>query len=134
MSSGRRSRPSLEMPSARPTTVAFAVAGQIARSDVPALCGQVAVLLETSGAEVAVCDVGALAADAAAIDAICRIQLAVRRAGRRLVLRGAADDLLDLLAFVGVAGVLGIEPWWQSEQWKQRVGVEEERELGDPPA
>jgi hypothetical protein len=134
MSSGRHGRPSFKMPSARPTTVDFAVAGPIARADVPALCGQVAVLLEASGADVAVCDVGTLAPDAVAIDAICRIQLAVRRAGRRLVLRGAADDLLDLLAFMGVAGALGIEPWGQAEEREERLGVEEERELDDPPA
>jgi len=122
------------MSSARPTTVAFAVAGPIARADVPALCGQVAAVLRTSGAEVVVCDVAGLEADAVAIDALARIQLAVRRMGRRLMVRDAADDLLDLLAFAGVAGVLGIEPWGQTEQREQRLGVEEERELGDPPA
>jgi hypothetical protein len=122
------------MPSARPTTVAFAVAGPIARADIPALCRRVAMLLETSGADIALCDVTELPADAAAVDAVARIQLAARRMGRRLVLREAADDLLDLLAFVGVAGALGIEPWRQAEEREERGGVEEERELGDPPA
>ena len=122
------------MPSARPTTVAFAVAGPIARADIPALCGRVAMLLETSGADIALCDVTELPANAAAVDAVARIQLAARRMGRRLVLREAADDLLDLLAFVGVAGALGIEPWRQAEEREERGGVEEERELGDPPA
>jgi len=122
------------MPSARPTTVAFAVAGPIARADVPALCGHVAALLEATGADVALCDVAALPADAVAVDALARIQLATRRMGRRLELRGAADDLLDLLSFVGVAGALGIEPWRQAEEREERLGVEEERELGDPPA
>jgi hypothetical protein len=122
------------MPSARPTTVAFAVAGPIARAEVPALCGHVAALLDATGADVALCDVAALPADAVAVDALARIQLATRRMGRRLELRGAADDLLDLLAFVGVAGPLGIEPWRQAEEREQRLGVEEERELGDPPA
>jgi hypothetical protein len=122
------------MPSARPTTVAFAVAGPIARADIPALCRRVAMLLETSGADIALCDVTELPANAAAVDAVARIQLAARRMGRRLVLREAADDLLDLLAFVGVAGALGIEPWRQAEEREERGGVEEERELGDPPA
>ncbi len=122
------------MPSARPTTVAFAVAGPIARADVPALCGDVAALLEATGADVALCDVAALPADGAAVDALARIQLAARRMGRRLEVRGAADDLLDLLAFVGVAGALGIEPWRQPEEREERLGVEEEGELGDPPA
>jgi ABC-type transporter Mla MlaB component len=122
------------MPSARPTTVAFAVAGPIARADIPALCGRVARLLESSGADIALCDLTGLAVDAAAVDAVARIQLAARRMGRRLVLREAADDLLDLLAFVGVAGALGVEPWRQAEEREERGGVEEERELGDPPA
>jgi hypothetical protein len=122
------------MPSARPTTVAFAVAGPIARADIPALCRRVAMLLETSGADIALCDVTELPVNAAAVDAVARIQLAARRMGRRLVLREAADDLLDLLAFVGVAGALGIEPWRQAEEREERGGVEEERELGDPPA
>jgi hypothetical protein len=122
------------MPSARPITVAFAVGGPIARADVPALCGHVAALLETTGADIALCDVAGMPADAATVDTVARIALAARRMGRRLVLREAADDLLDLLAFVGVAGALGIEPWRQAEEREERVGVEEERELGDPPA
>jgi STAS domain len=122
------------MSSARPTTIAFAVAGPIARTDVPVICGQVAALLQSSGAEIVVCDVAELGADAAALDAVARIGLAVRRKGRRLVLRDAAEDLLDLLAFAGVAGALGIEPRRQAEEREQRLGVEEEGELGDPPA
>jgi hypothetical protein len=106
------------MPSARPTTVAFAVAGPIARADIPALCGRVAALLDATDA----------------VDAVARIALTARRRGRRLVLRDAAGDLLDLLAFTGVAGALGIEPWREAEQREQCVGVEEECELGDPPA
>ena len=122
------------MPSARPTTVVFAVAGPVARADLPAICGDIVAVLEATGADVALCDVGALPADAAAVDALARIQLAAQRTGRRVVLRHVADDLRDLLAFVGLAGVLRIEPGGQSEQREQRVGVEEERELDDPPA
>jgi ABC-type transporter Mla MlaB component len=122
------------MPSARPTTVVFAVAGPMARADLPAICGDVVALLEATGADVALCDVGALPADASAVDALARIQLAAGRIGRQVVLRHVADDLRDLLAFVGLASVLRIEPRGQSEQREQRVGVEEERELDDPPA
>jgi hypothetical protein len=134
MSSQPLRRPTSQMPSARPTTVVFAVAGPIARADLPAICGGVAALLEATGADVALCDVGTLPADAVAVDALARIQLAARRMGRQVVLRHAADDLRDLLAFVGLGGVLGIEPRGQSEQREQRVGVEEERELDDPTA
>jgi len=122
------------MPHSRPTTVAFAVAGPIARADIPALCGRVAALLDATDADVVLCDATTLPADAATVDAVARIALAARRMGRRLVLRDAADDLIDLIAFIGVAGALGIEPWRQAEEREQRLGVEEERELGDPPA
>jgi hypothetical protein len=122
------------MPSVRPTTVVIAVAGPIARADLPAICGDVAALLEATGADVALCDVGGLPADLVAIDALARIQLAARRKGRQVVLRHAADDLRDMLALVGLAGALRIEPGGQAEQRKQGVGVEEERELDDPPA
>ena len=122
------------MPSVRPTTVVIAVAGPIARADLPAICGDVAALLEATGADVALCDVGGLPADLVAIDALARIQLAARRKGRQVVLRHAADDLRDMLAFVGLAGALRIEPGGQAEQRKQGVGVEEEGELDDPPA
>jgi hypothetical protein len=134
MSSEPSGRPTFQMHSARPTTVDFAVAAPIARADVPALCRNVAALLEAAGADVALCDVASLPADAVAVDALARIQLAVRRMGCRLVLRHPADELCDLLAFVGLAAPLGIEPGRQAEEREQRVGVEEERELGDPPA
>jgi ABC-type transporter Mla MlaB component len=122
------------MPSARPTTVVFDVAGPIARADLPALCGRVAALLERTGADVAMFDVAALPADAVAVDALARIQLAARRLGRQIVLRHVTDELHDLMAVVGLDGVLRIEPRGQAEQREQRVGVEEERELDDPPA
>ena len=122
------------MPSARPTTVAFAVAGPIARADLPAICRDIAALLEATGADVALCDVEALSADAVAVDALARIQLAARRMGRDVALRHVAEDLRDLLTFVGLAGALRIEPRGQAEQRKQRLGVEEERELDDPSA
>ena len=122
------------MPSARPTTVVFAVAGPIARVDLPAICGAFATLLEATDADVALCDVGALSADAVTVDALARIQLAARRMGREVVLRHVADDLRDLLAFVGLTAALRIEPGGQAEQREQRLGVEEERELDDPSA
>jgi ABC-type transporter Mla MlaB component len=122
------------MPSARPTAVVFAVAGPVARADLPAICGHVAALLEATGADVALCDVGALSADAVAIDALARIQLAAQRMGRQVVLRHVTDELCALMALAGLDAVLRIEPRGQFEQREQRVGVEEERELDDPPA
>ena len=77
-------------------------------------------------------DVSVLAADVLTVDALARLQLSARRRGRRLRLRDASGELQDLIAFVGLSEVLGVELQRQSEQREQRVGVEEERELDDP--
>jgi hypothetical protein len=79
-------------------------------------------------------DVSALDPDAATIDVLARLQLGSRRSGLELRLRNASGELQELLAFVGLDEVLCVEAGGQPEQREQRVGVEEERELGDPPA
>jgi hypothetical protein len=53
-----------------------------------------------------VCDVGALAPDAAAVDALARLQLTTKRLGYEIRLRNASVDLQDLLDFVGLRVVL----------------------------
>jgi len=81
-----------------------------------------------------VCDVGALAPDAAAVDALARLQLTARRLGYEICLRDASVDLRDLLDFIGLRDVLRVEAEGQAEQREQALGVEEERELDDPPS
>jgi STAS domain len=80
-----------------------------------------------------ICDVGALAPDVTAVDALARLQLTARREGLELRLQGASRELRDLLAFAGLDGVLRVEPRRQPEQREERLGVEEERHLDDPP-
>jgi hypothetical protein len=79
-----------------------------------------------------VCDVGALAPDAAAIDALARLQLVARGLGLEIRLRHASNELLGLLAFVGLSEVLRVETGGQPEEREERLGAEEERELDDP--
>ena len=86
------------------------------------------------GPRTILCDASALDPDAATIDALARLQLGSRRVGLELRLRNASGELQELLAFVGLEEVLRLEAGGQSEQREQRVGVEEERELRDPPA
>jgi ABC-type transporter Mla MlaB component len=86
--------------------VAFRIRGPIARSDLDGLCDRVCRLLERSDAARAVCDVHGLAADAVAVDALARLQLAARHHGCRVVLRRASDELRDLVAFMGLQDVL----------------------------
>ena len=123
-------------PSAR-QTIAFAIGGPIARADLPGLCERVCVLLERSGAGAALCDVRGVDPDAVTVDALARLQLAARRVGCRVRLRHAPDGLQELLAFVGLDGVvprcrLRLQPGGQAEEREQLLGAEEERELDDP--
>jgi len=89
-----------------PRTIAFAIRGPIARADLPGLCARVCELLEDSGAQVAFCEVDGVEPDAVTVDALARLQLAARRRGCRVRLRGASDDLRALLAFMGLQDVL----------------------------
>jgi ABC-type transporter Mla MlaB component len=87
-------------------TVAFAVAGPIARSDLPGLCDRICALLQRSRAAVALCDVAGVPADAVTVDALARLQLAARRNACQVRLRNASGELLELLAFLGLEDVL----------------------------
>ena len=90
----------------RPTTVRFAIAGPITRTDLSGLCDRVCALLERSGADVAFCDVSGIAPDAVAVDALARLQLAARRHGCQVRLRHAPPELAELVDFMGLADVL----------------------------
>jgi ABC-type transporter Mla MlaB component len=96
----------MAMPASQPRTVGFAIGGRLARADLPALCERVSAVLDTSGAAVAVCDVSKADADAVTVDALARLQLTARRRGATIQLARVSSDLLDLLAFAGLAEVL----------------------------
>ena len=89
-----------------PRRVAFAIGGPISPADLPGLCLRVCALLESSGADVALCDVRGIDPDAVTIDALARLQLAARRHGCQVRLRHASSELLELLAFMGLSDVL----------------------------
>jgi ABC-type transporter Mla MlaB component len=67
-----------------PRTIAFTIHGPIARTDLPGLCEP----------------------DAVTVDALARLQLAARRCACRVRLRGASDELRELVAFMGLADIL----------------------------
>jgi ABC-type transporter Mla MlaB component len=94
------------MASPRESTIAFAIEGPIAHADLPGLCDRICALLERSGAGVALCDVSGVEVDAVTVDALARLQLAARRHGCRVRLRGASSDLLELVTFMGLRDVL----------------------------
>ena len=89
-----------------PRTIAFAVRGPIARCDLPGLCERICALFERSGAQLALCDVTGVAPDAVTVDALARLQLAAHRRGCQVRLRNASEELLELVAFMGLDDVL----------------------------
>jgi len=94
------------MGSPAPDTVAFAIRGPITRADLPGLRKRFSRLLSACGAGVALCDVDGLEPDAVTVDALCRLQLAARRNCCQVRLRHASDELLQLVAFMGLTQVL----------------------------
>jgi hypothetical protein len=104
----------------------------VSRGDVAAACERLSAL--AAGDVTAVtCDVSALHAELAAIDALARLGLIARRLGCPLRVRRASPQLRELVAFCGLGDALGVG--WdrrQPEQGEQAVGVQERVEPGDP--
>ena len=83
----------------------FSVWGPIARDDLPGLCDRVCALLAAACPDVAFCDVEGVEPDAVTVDALARLQVAARRAGCTVRLRNELAELLELIAFMGLADV-----------------------------
>lgn len=88
--------------------IAMAIRGPIGRDDLPGLSDRVCRLLCESRPALLRCDVAGLAADAVAVDALARLQLAATQHGCRLLLAGAGEPLRDLVAMMGLDGVLPV--------------------------
>jgi len=80
------------------------------------------------------CDVSSLGADLSTVDALARLQLLARRAGREVRLQNASPELWALLSLVGLDEVLRVESGREAEQREERVRLEEKREFRDPAA
>jgi ABC-type transporter Mla MlaB component len=93
------------MAAAAPTLV-FAIHGPILRPDLPGLCARVCALLESTPAETALCHVAGVEPDAVTVDALARLQLAARRHGCQVRLRDASEELMALVALMGLSDVL----------------------------
>ncbi|MDQ2959609.1 MAG: STAS domain-containing protein [Candidatus Dormibacteraeota bacterium] len=87
-------------------TISFVVRGPIARPDLPGLYGRFCALLTAGRPTVAWCRLYEVDADAVTVDALARLQLAARRHGCVIRLRGASGDLRDLVAYMGLETVL----------------------------
>jgi ABC-type transporter Mla MlaB component len=120
---------------ADPGAIVLTISGALARADIPALCERLrTVLLDRDHqTDAVICDLAGIErVDAVTIDALARLQLTARRLGRRLLLRNASADVQTLLALMGLAGVVPLEPQRQVEQREQLCGIEEERDPADP--
>jgi len=94
------------MPTPEGSELTFIVHGPVVRADLPGLYQRVCCLLEGTGARVAFCEVQRVKADAVTVDALARLQLAGRRHGCQVRLRGGSDQLRELVGFMGLADVL----------------------------
>jgi hypothetical protein len=118
-----------------PPQPVWVIAGPLAAGGAAELCERLRVVLTSSDAAVVVCDVGGLAADIVTVEALARLQLTARRLGRRIALRSGSPELDRLLAFVGLADVLGLGgQCGQAEERVQPRAVEERVDRGDPAA
>lgn len=114
------------------------IGGPIVPADIPALCERARSLLERCDEDTVLCDVAQLVQpDAAALDALARLQLAAKRLGREIRLVHAAAELEHLLVFAGLRRTvplwedLGVEVGGQPEQREHSGGIEEEADPGD---
>jgi ABC-type transporter Mla MlaB component len=95
----------MTVPPARALTVV--IGGPLERRDLPGLFARTCALLDGAGGDVLCCELEGVAADAVAVDALARLALAARRHGCEVRLSGASPELRGLVAFLGLAGVLG---------------------------
>jgi ABC-type transporter Mla MlaB component len=89
-----------------PRAVSLRISGPLERAALPALFARTCALLEAEDAQIVRCEVAGVEADAVAIDALARVALAARRRGCGVRLCGASEELLALVAFLGLADLL----------------------------
>jgi len=70
----------------------------------------------------------------AQINLLARLRLDARRRGVELRLQRLSGELQELIEFCGLAEALGLEAGRKPEEREESLGVEEERELDDPPS
>ena len=89
-----------------PRAVSLRISAPLERAALPALFERTCALLEARDAQILRCEVAGVRADAVAVDALARLALAARRRGCGVCLCGASEELLALIALLGLADVL----------------------------
>jgi ABC-type transporter Mla MlaB component len=90
------------------TTTTLAIHGPILRSDLPGLYRRVCALLGSRAGALVLCDVRDIDVDAVTVDALARLALAARRQSCQVRLRGASEELRELVSFMGLEDVLSM--------------------------
>ncbi|MDX3115792.1 STAS domain-containing protein [Streptomyces scabiei] len=110
------------------TPPVLTLTGPVAREQATGLGDAVFALLADADAGVVVCDVAGIGPPGlAAVELLARLQLAARRAGGRIRLRGPDPALRALLDLVG----LPVEVEGEAEEGEPALGVEVEVEPGE---
>jgi ABC-type transporter Mla MlaB component len=87
-------------------TVDFSVHGPVAVADLPGLRARLSAQLGDRGIPaIVLCDVADIQVDAVAVDALAQLTLCARRRDCRLRLRNPSDELLELIALMGLDDV-----------------------------
>ena len=94
------------MAASLPRSITLTIRAPLLCAEVPGLYERTCALLAGASADVLLCDVAGIAADAVAVDALARLALAARRQACEVRLRGASDELLALVDFIGVGDLL----------------------------
>lgn len=88
------------------TPLVVALDGPIARAELSRLSARVCAQLDEPAHGDVECDVSRAAPDAVTVDALARLGLLARRHDRRLHVRGASPQLLELIDFMGLRAAL----------------------------
>ena len=124
--------------SQQPKTIVLVV-DSLEPDDVPDLLARMGPGMVRGDATIILCDLARLAdADMTTVDALARLALRARRLGCAVSLRDPSTELLELVGLAGLGEVLpcvpgsGLEVGGQPEEREEPLGVEEERDAGDP--
>jgi ABC-type transporter Mla MlaB component len=98
------------MAAPRQQTAILTITGPLARADLPGLLERTCALLDGGRTAVLRCELAAVSPDVVAVEALARLALAARRRGCQVRLCGASQELLELVAFMGLAEVLRSAP------------------------
>jgi ABC-type transporter Mla MlaB component len=97
------------MPGSGQRSAKLVIRAPLERDGLPSLFARTCELLAAQAPELLLVEVGEIAPDAVAVDALARLALAARRHGCSVRLRGASPQLMLLVEFIGLAGVLQSE-------------------------